>query len=240
MLFFYIRHGEPTYDPDALTPNGHRQAEAVGKRLSLYELDEIYASSSNRAIQTAAPAAEMLSKEIRILDFANEAHAFREMTVKRRDAEGITWCFAPSWCKEIFHDKLTVELGHKWYDHPAFSEYRDSFKAGMERVRRESDAFFESLGYRNEGGGRYKVIAENDKRVALFAHQGFGAMFLSTVLGIPYPQFASHFDMSYTGVTVIDFREEEGYSYPTILTLANDGHLLREGLSTKYCKRLFF
>ena len=49
MLLFSIRHGEPIYDPDSLTPFGHRQAEAVAKRLALYGIDEIYASSSNRA-----------------------------------------------------------------------------------------------------------------------------------------------------------------------------------------------
>ena len=47
MLLFYIRHGDPIYNPDSLTPLGHRQAEAVAKRLALYGIDEIYASSSN-------------------------------------------------------------------------------------------------------------------------------------------------------------------------------------------------
>ena len=29
MLFFYIRHGEPIYDPDSLTTLGHAQANAL-------------------------------------------------------------------------------------------------------------------------------------------------------------------------------------------------------------------
>jgi broad specificity phosphatase PhoE len=52
MLFFYVRHGDPTYNPDELTPLGHRQAEAVAKRLSLYGIDKIYSSTSNRAYLT--------------------------------------------------------------------------------------------------------------------------------------------------------------------------------------------
>ena len=55
MLFFYIRHGDPIYDPDSLTELGKKQADAVSKRLALYGIDKIYASSSNRAIQTAKP-----------------------------------------------------------------------------------------------------------------------------------------------------------------------------------------
>ncbi len=48
MLLYYIRHGDPIYNPDSLTLLGHRQAEAVAKRLSVHVIDEIYASTSNR------------------------------------------------------------------------------------------------------------------------------------------------------------------------------------------------
>ena len=34
MILFYIRHGEPIYNPDQLTPEGHAQAEAVGTHLA--------------------------------------------------------------------------------------------------------------------------------------------------------------------------------------------------------------
>ena len=53
MLFYFIRHGDPIYDPDSLTPLGHEQAEALSKRLQIYGLDEIYSSTANRAILTA-------------------------------------------------------------------------------------------------------------------------------------------------------------------------------------------
>jgi len=29
MILFYVRHGDPIYDPDSLTPLGKRQAEAL-------------------------------------------------------------------------------------------------------------------------------------------------------------------------------------------------------------------
>ena len=32
MLFFYVRHGDPIYNPDSLTPLGHEQARALGDR----------------------------------------------------------------------------------------------------------------------------------------------------------------------------------------------------------------
>ena len=47
MIFYYIRHGDPIYDPDSLTPLGEKQAEALAKRLALYGIDKIYSSPSN-------------------------------------------------------------------------------------------------------------------------------------------------------------------------------------------------
>ena len=75
MLLFYVRHGDPIYSPDELTPLGSRQAESVARRLSLYGVDRIYASTSNRAKQTAQPLCEILKKEMTLLDCANEGHA---------------------------------------------------------------------------------------------------------------------------------------------------------------------
>ena len=72
MLLFYVRHGDPIYDPDSLTPLGERQAESVAKRLALFGIDEIYASTSTRAIQTAQPLCELLGKKLTTLDFLNE------------------------------------------------------------------------------------------------------------------------------------------------------------------------
>ena len=84
------------------------------------------------------------------------------------------------------------------------------------------------------------MIQQNNDRVALFAHQGFGLAFLSEVLDIPYPLFTNHFDMCHTGMTVIEFREENGVAIPKVLTLSSDAHLYREGLPTKYNNNLYF
>ena len=63
MLFFLIRHGDPIYNPDSLTPLGHRQAEAIAKRLAVYGVDRVYASTSERARLTSVPTCELLKKE---------------------------------------------------------------------------------------------------------------------------------------------------------------------------------
>ncbi|MBQ8689321.1 MAG: histidine phosphatase family protein [Clostridia bacterium] len=236
MLFYYVRHGDPIYDPDSLTPLGERQAEALSRRFALHGLDEIYASTSNRAILTATPTSEVLKKKITLLDWANEGHAWNELTVKT--PEGKRWLFHRAEIKELFHTPEIVKLGFEWYTHPAFAEY--NYKAGLERIQKESDAFFEAHGYKHEGGGKYKVVEKNSKRIALFAHQGFGLAFLSCLLAIPYPQFCSHFDLGHTSMTAILFEEENGYAYPRVISYSNDSHIYREGLPTKYCNTIYF
>ena len=238
MLFFYIRHGDPIYNPDSLTPLGERQAEAVAKRLALYGIDEIYASTSNRAMQTAQPTAEILKKEVELLDFTNEKYAWREFTAVDSN-EKRKWFFQNDNIRQLFHEKELRNLGEEWYTHPAFEETKA--KEGIDRITAASDEFFQKLGYEHiPNSGAYRVIDDNDKRIALFAHQGFGLAFFSCFLDIPYPQFSMHFDMGHTGMTVVEFKNENGIAVPKILTLANDSHLYKDGLPTKYQNEIFF
>lgn len=233
MLLMYVRHGEPTYNPDALTPLGHRQAEAVAKRLALFGVDKIYASTSNRAIQTAQPLADITRQEIEPVDWANEGHAWGEFTLTDPESGERLWLFSTEALKRRFTDPEVLALGHKWYEHPMFEGY--DYGKSMERVYRDVDAWMLSLGYEHERyTGRYKVVKSNRNRVALFAHQGFGFAFFSCLLDIPYPRFTAHFDMGHTGVTAVEFKEDGGYAVPKVKTLASDSHLYKEGLLFAY------
>ena len=232
MLFFYVRHGDPIYDPDQLTPLGHRQAEAAGKRLSMYGVDKIYASTSNRAMQTAQPTCEILKKEKVLLDFANEHYAWLDFALDLEDG-GKTWAFMHPEIRRLFVDPSVTALGLEWYKHPALEKY--NFKKGLDRIAKEMDALFLELGYEHiPGTGTYKAVRPNDDRVALFAHQGFGMNFLSYLLDIPYPMFSTRFDMTHSGITAIEFRDEGGIVIPKVLTLSSDSHIYKEGLPTNY------
>ena len=237
MLLFYIRHGDPIYDPDCLTPLGERQAEAVAKRLALYGIDEIYASTSNRAQLTAKPTAEMLKKDIQLLDFCDESHAWKEFAID--DGSGCDWIFhKPQFRMKLASGDIAM-LGDRWYEHPDFQKYK--FGYGVQRVNRELDRFIFALGYEHHREQRaYRAVSPNNKRVAIFAHQGFGISFLSSILDVPYPIIANHFDMCHTGMTVIEFSDKIGITIPKTLTVSNDSHLYREGLPTKYNNQTMF
>jgi probable phosphoglycerate mutase len=137
-----------------------------------------------------------------------------------------------------FNERSVKALGDKWYEHPHFEE--TNFRRGVERINRETDAFMLSLGFEHDREkGCYKLVKPSNKRIALFAHEGFGKAFLSSLLDIPYPMMSTHFDITHTGITVINFRGEQ-YSVPKVLTLSDDAHIYADGLPTKYNNTIYF
>lgn len=238
MLFFYIRHGDPIYNPDSLTPLGKRQAEALAKRLAMHGIDKVYTSTSNRAILTAVPTCELLKIEPEQLDYTNEKYAFEELAATDENGK-LKWIDQLPEFRDLFTTPEIRALGDKWYEHPQIKDYH--FERSIERVYNENDKLFASLGYEHiRYTGNYKAVSPNDKRVALFAHGGFGRMFLSCLLDIPYPQIVMHFNMCTSGMTVINFADENGISRPDIFTYCSDSHLYKEGLPTKYNDKYYF
>ena len=233
MLIYYIRHGDPIYDPDSLTPLGERQAEAVGRRLSLLGVDEIYASSSNRAQLTARPACELMHKDMKILDWANESHVWSELTAPRGPGLGLTWIFQHEHYMTVLASEEVRALGRRWYTHPAFRDMPCG--QGMNRVQTAVDEWLAGFGYHHDlDRNMYLSDGGNQRRIALFAHQGFSTAFMSCVLDIPYPYYSIHFDMQHTGMTVIDFPERAGWVIPRALQVSNDAHLYCDALPTLY------
>ena len=235
MLLFYIRHGAPTYDPDQLTPLGHRQAEAIGKRLALFGVDKIYSSTSNRAIQTATPACELMGKELTQLDFMNESHAWNAMTyVSSNGRRG--WIPDNPEPLGIITSPEMKQYGDRWYEHPSFKDY--GYGEYLEKTGREIDELFASHGYvHDRERSVFKSEKPTDERIAIFAHAGFGSVFFSSLLDIPYHRYSLGYDMSHTGMTVVEFREYNGVYIPKVLTYSNDGHIYKEGLPTAYNNR---
>ena len=205
MLFFYVRHGDPIYNPDSLTPLGHEQAKSLSKRFVTYGLDKIFASPSTRAMQTAQPTCDLLKKEMTVCSWADEGLAWQDFSIDA--STGIhTWCFYDPAVLEIFRSPEVYALGDKWYEHPDLVQY--DFGKGVARIDAAVDEFFLSLGYRHDRKNcRYEVVEPNRERVALFAHQGFGIAFFASMLDIPYPVISTHFDFGHSSMSVISFEQ---------------------------------
>ena len=238
MLLYYIRHGDPIYDPDSLTPLGQEQAKALAKRLIVHGVDKVYSSPSNRARMTAQPTCDLLRKDMTVCPWADEGLAARDFMVPN-ERHGYTWCFYDPDLKQLFNSPEVRALDKKWYEHPDFASYR--FAEGVRRVDEAVDNFLLELGFRHDReNNRYDAVDPKYERVALFAHQGFGMCFFSSLLDIPYCHFCTHFDFGHSSMSVIQFNEHHRYVYPTVLQLSNDSHLYREGIITGYHNSIKF
>ena len=238
MILYYVRHGDPIYNPNQLTDLGLRQAEAVGRRLAVHGIDKVYSSPSNRAYQTAQPLCQITKQTATVLDWADEDLAYADLTLFDDDGRK-EWVFRHKIGKTQLIKPDVLALGRQWYTHPDFAG--TNFGPGIQRIQQETNALLESLGYRHDlEKNCYYALRDNQDRVAFFAHEGVGMAVLSCMLDIPYPLFASHFAMTHTGVTVIHFQEQDGIVLPKVLTYSNDSHLYREGLPTKHQNQIYY
>ena len=231
MLIYLVRHGIPNYATDSLTPEGALQAEAVSKRLIPAGIDKIYSSPLGRARQTAEPTAKSLGMDINIEEWMSESVVSYSFAGVNDEGKLLTWAF---WQRgkllgknECYEDRDSFSHGYYYNDLRA--------KNGAKALEDASDEFLLRHGFeRTDEGNGYRVIEKNDKKIAVFAHQGFGLHWLSHLTRIPYHIFTTTFDISHTGVTIIYFDEKKEITYPQILAISDLSHIYKEELPMKY------
>ena len=238
MYLFFVRHGQPDYDRDAITEYGKAEAQALSGRFALLGLDKIYSSTMGRAMMTADFTAKELGLPVNGVDFAREDLAIKDFAVKTDD--GIyRWCFLVKKIISEFRSEEVKKLGDKWYDSPLFAD--TNFKNGVLRVKKAVTGFMDELGYRyDEKRGTYAAVKHIYDRVALFAHEGFFMIFASCLLNIPYPVVSTMFQrMSTSTVTVFRIDDEGENLLPQICQYGNDSHIYRENLLDGFDRRAY-
>ncbi len=211
MRIIFVRHGDPDYKNDSLTPHGHVQARAVAERLLNENISKIYASPNGRAQITASYTAELLKLPIITLDYMHEISW---------GGDGIPFDAHPWLLSDQLIDRDDFDFfSEDWTVHPYFktNEMMDYYR----RICSSIDAFLQEAGYERHGR-RFLCTKENDFVVAVFSHGGSGGCAISDILGLPFPYVASILPIDLTSVTMIDLPGHTGeYVHPR-LTLSND------------------
>lgn len=235
MLLYIIRHGDPIYDPDSLTEKGKLQALAVGRRLSVHGLDQVFSSPMIRAQQTAQPTCELLHLTPQIEEWTSESLAWQDLSIPLGETGRRTWCFQVQ--NTLYKTPEILALGDRWYEAEPFS-LAPRAKEGYRRIQESSDEFTERLGYRREGM-LYRAVRPNDQRVAVFCHQGFGTTWLSHLLAVPPPLFWASFDLNHSSVTILHFKNNpDGLTAPVCINLSDVSHLYGDRLPLQFCNLL--
>ena len=211
MRFIMVRHGEPNYEKDCLTPEGRRQAAAAAERLAGEGISEIFSSPQGRARETASFTAEKLGLPITILDYMHEI----SWGGPDIPLNGHPWFLSNRMIAEENFDFSSMNWReHPYYRENAASEYFDMISGRI-------DAFFEERGYRHDGR-RFLCLKPAEETIALFSHGGSGGCVLSHLLSLPFPYVAAVMPYDFTSVIILDFPSSPGeYVFPR-LALFND------------------
>lgn len=228
MLLYIIRHGDPDYTTDTLTARGKLQAEAVGQRMLDAKIDKIFSSPMGRAKETADPACRLLGLEKNIEEWTHEIGDERLTPFP----DGVK--------KSISFVQNTYYLENGNYNLPYDSAVtctgirQSQMESAIQYIGENGNRFLEKLGYREENG-IYRILKPSEERVALFCHAAFARAWLSVLLHIPLQIMWASFEYTHTGVTVVQFENNEnGITAPRCLCFSDMSHLYAKNLDMQY------
>lgn len=231
MLLYIIRHGDPIYETDSLTERGRLQAEAVGKRIAASGIDRIFSSPMGRAKMTAEPACRLLGLDYTVEEWTHEIEDERLTPYPDGVLKSISKLPV-----HTFRRDGNIDLPYdRAYECTAIDQTQ--MKQKVAYIEEEGRKFLERLGYREENGV-YRILYPNEEKVALFCHSAFERAWLSTLLHIPLHLMWSCFQVTHSGVTVLEFKNHaDGFTSPCCLCFSDMSHLYAEGLDLKHSNR---
>ena len=174
MRLYIIRHADPDYERDNLTPAGHLEAAALAERVETIAPTRIYSSPMGRAKATMQYSLDRLKMQGVVEEWMAELSDCR-LTLE-------PWGNLVMWDVpgEIIRAKSPYPTAENWHQLSCFSvpNFRDRF----ERLKKNSDEFLARHGYEREGG-LYKPVRANREKIAVFCHGGFGLCWLAHLVG---------------------------------------------------------
>ena len=222
MRLYIIRHADPDYPNNTITEAGHREAQALAKRLTTMGVDRLYSSPLCRARHTMQYTADLLEMEATVEDWTQELSGLETES--------------PEWGRLGIWD-LPGEVYRAGEEHPAHDTWHalpplagSPAPAKLAALADASDAFMARHGYQREGR-RYRVVRSNRERLAVFCHGAFGLSWLAHLLEIPLPLAWSGFWLPPSSVTTILMEERSAdWAVPRCLGLGDVSHLYEAGL----------
>lgn len=221
MRILIIRHGEPDYSIDSLTPQGWKEAELLSQRLSKEPADAYYVSPLGRARDTAKPTMEKLGLQAQVLPWL---HEFRGKVFNPNTGEEmIPWNLMPQY--------WTVQP--EFYDREAWANnglYRTGDVAAIyQETARGMDALLAQWGYIRDGA-LYRCEKNTEKTIVLFCHFALGMAILSHILGVSPTVMWQCFFMPTSSVTTLITEERvKGQVFFKCMQLGDTSHLYAGG-----------
>jgi probable phosphoglycerate mutase len=222
MRIYLVRHADPDYPNNTITPQGHLEAAALGQRMARLGLDRIYASPLGRAIHTMQYTADALKITPTIEPWTAE--------LADCDINVDPWGTLSMWNVpgELVRARAPYPHHDNWHEVPCLS--KPFLRERIALLGRHSDEFLARHGYVREGG-RYRVVQGNREKIAVFCHGGFGLCWLAHLLEIPLPLMWTGFWLPPSSVTTILMDERSAHwAVPRCVGVGDVSHLYEAGL----------
>lgn len=218
MRIIFIRHGHPNYKLDCLTELGHAQAESAADRLADEKIDKFYSSSCGRAVETAAHIASRRGAEVELLDF------MREIRWGGIDDTEIPNNGHPWRCVEAMARNHQNLLSPTWRTEEPFC--RNKVVPFADAVGENLDKLLAELGYTREGD-YYRVGKPKYDTILLASHGGSSTAALAHLFNLTFPYVCYTICPSFTAITIVTFRGEEGDLISPRFEIVNDARHIK-------------
>lgn len=175
MKILIIRHGDPDYSVDGLTPKGQREAQLLSERLLRDEkITAAYCSTMGRAKLTAKPTLEKMGLTCEYHDWLRE-FTYPLVKLPYLENDAICWDLLPEFMDR--HPRLYDRCGWLEVDFIKNSDVPAAYK----NVCDEFDRVLAKHGYVRDGL-KYRVEKPNHDTIAFFCHFGLGGVLASHLM----------------------------------------------------------
>ena len=220
MKIHIVRHGEPDYSIDSVTPKGAREVQLLADRLSAESISTFYVSPLGRAQATAAPTLNKMGRTAETLDWLREFRAplpiVDPSTGKTRNNP---WDFKPSfWTSDprAFDSQGWTQMPVMQAGHVA--QEAEWVYTGLDRV-------LASHGYRRDGL-LYHADRPNQETIVFFCHFGVECVMLSHLMNVSPMILWHHFCALPSSVTTLVTEErDQGTAIFRCLAFGDLSHL---------------
>ncbi|MCR5066708.1 MAG: phosphoglycerate mutase family protein [Erysipelotrichaceae bacterium] len=244
MRILFVRHCEPDYEIDSLTPRGFEEAERLREYLKDRDLGDIYVSPLGRARKTAEIVLQDRISEavtmpwLREFDVDIDFEKDNEMRKIYSDIpEGIKTCRRGFWdiFPECFWQDPLMMDNDSWRQSRIcaasnMAQLYDSVTSGFDRL-------LEEHGYRREGK-IYRAVRANHGTITLFCHLGVTSILLAHLNNLSpfiFPQFTCPAPSALT--EVVTEERQQGIAMFRTLYLGATPHLTLAGEEPSFSAR---
>lgn len=229
MKILIIRHADPDYSIDSLTPTGWEEAKALVPRMEKLDIKAFYVSPMGRAQDTASLTLRAMGRTAETLPWLREFGP--AITKPGEDRHTCCWDWLPElWTKDerSFHRSAWLETD--------FAAPYD-IKPYLEQVYHGLDSLLASHGYVREEN-YYRAENPNEDTLVFFCHYGLECVLLSRLLNVSPLVLWHGICAAPSSVTsVVTEERRQGIAYWRMNAMGDTSHLYAAGMEPSFSAR---